>query len=304
MEIDMSQGGGTMATTVTKRALDTDTDGPVVGNRRFAQVVLFVFFIFISILFIAPFYWMVVSSFKPVSDIFTLSFQLFPRRVTLEGYTELLTARPYLRWYWNSIVMTGSHTVLTLLICAMAGYALAKFTFRGSKVIFLCILASTMIPLHLKLIPLFLTLSTYGLINTYTGVVLPTLANSFGVFFMRQFMLSVDTNLLDAGRIDGASELRLFLNIALPLSKPALSALGVLTALFFWNDLLWPLIVMRTREMFPLAVGLASLTSTYRPQYHLLMAGSFLSVLPFFVMYFFARRTFTVGLSVSGGIKG
>ncbi|MFS8572539.1 MAG: carbohydrate ABC transporter permease [Clostridia bacterium] len=268
------------------------------------QILVAVMFIALSFAFLIPFYWMVVSSFKPVEDIFSLAFQFFPRRVTTVAYVELFTTKPFFRWFWNTFFMTAVHTAGTLLISAMAGYALAKYQFKGSKTIFLIILASTMIPLHLRLIPLFLTLNAYRLINTYTGVILPTLASSFSVFFMRQFMLGIDSDLLEAGRIDGASEFRLFWNIALPLSKPALSALGVLTALNFWNDLLWPLVVTRTPDMFPLAVGLASMTSTYRPQYHLLMAGSFLSVLPIIVAYFFARRTFTQGLAISSGLKG
>lgn len=268
------------------------------------QVVVAIVMVALSIAFLIPFYWMVISSFKPVEDIFSRGFQLFPDRMTVEGYVSLFVDQPYLRWYWNSVLMTSTHTVAMLLISAMAGYALSKFRFFGSKFIFLLILASTMIPMHLRLIPLFLTLNSYGLLNTYTGVVLPTLASSFSVFFMRQYMLSLDSNLLDAARIDGAGEWRIFWSLALPLAKPALSALGILTALFFWNDLLWPLIVMRGRTMFPLAVGLASLTSTYRPQYHLVMAGSTLSVLPIIVMYFFARRSFTRGLSISSGMKG
>lgn len=274
------------------------------GKLLAGQVLVGILFLALSLAFLIPFYWMVISSFKPVEDIFSLGFQLIPKRVTLAAYSELFATKPYLRWFWNTLFMTAMHTVATLLIAAMAGYALAKYRFRGANAVFLTILASTMIPLHLKLIPLFLTLNAYRLINTYTGVVLPTLANSFAVFFMRQFMLSIDSDLLDAARIDGASEFRLFWNIALPLSKPALSALGVLTALNFWNDLLWPLVVTRTPDMFPLAVGLASMTSTYRPQYHLLMAGSFLSVLPIIVAYFFARRTFTQGLAISSGLKG
>ena len=268
------------------------------------QLAIVAMFIAISIAFVIPFYWMAISSFKPVQDIFSLGFQLIPRRVTTAAYVELFVTKPFLRWFWNTLFMTAVHTIATLGISAAAGYALAKYQFKGSKVIFLTILASTMIPLHLKLIPLFLTLNAYQLINTYTGVILPTLANSFGVFFMRQYMLGIDSNLLDAARIDGASEFRLFWNVALPLSKPALSALGVLVTLGFWNDLLWPLIVTRTPDMFPLAVGLASLTSTYRPQYHLLMAGSMLSVLPIMIAYFFARRTFTRGVAISSGIKG
>lgn len=296
-----------MSKAVSARPIAVAAESRIARRRvkvRLGQLAIAVMFIALSLAFITPFYWMVISSFKPVQDIFSLGFQLIPKRVTIDAYTELFATKPFLRWFWNTFFMTATHTVATLLISAAAGYALAKYSFRGSKTIFLIILASTMIPLHLKLIPLFLTLNTYRLINTYTGVVLPTLANSFGVFFMRQYMLGIDSNLLDAARIDGASEFRLFWNVALPLSKPALSALGVLVTLGFWNDLLWPLIVTRTPDMFPLAVGLASLTSTYRPQYHLLMAGSALSVLPIMVAYFFARRTFTRGLAISSGLKG
>src|SRR5690606_1350371 len=153
----------------------------------------------------SSFYLMVVSSFQPVVAISSLSFQFFPRRVTTVAYVELFTTKPFFRWFWNTFFMTAVHTAGTLLISAMAGYALAKYQFKGSKTIFLIILASTMIPLHLRLIPLFLTLNAYRLINTYTGVILPTLASSFSVFFMRQFMLGIDSDLLEAGRIDGAS---------------------------------------------------------------------------------------------------
>lgn len=268
------------------------------------RFVVALFFIGLSIAFFVPFYWMIVSSIKPVGQIFSRGFQLWPETITFNGYVTLITQRPFLRWYFNSAVMTAAHTVLTLGISAAAGYALAKFRFIGSKAIFLIILSSQMIPFHLRLIPLFLQLNAYGLINTYAGVVLPGVAAPLGVFFMRQFMLSIDSDLLDAGRIDGASEFRIFWKIVLPLTKPALGTLGVLTSLGFWNDLLWPLIVMRTQNMFPLAVGLASLTSTYRPQYDLLMAGSFLSVLPFILFYLVARRLFTSGLAISAGIKG
>lgn len=296
-----------MSKAVSARPIATTAESRLPWRRvklGVGQLAVAVMFIALSIAFITPFYWMAISSFKPVQDIFSLGFQLIPQRVTTAAYVELFATKPFLRWYWNTFFMTAIHTVATLGISAAAGFALAKYNFRGSKAIFLTILASTMVPLHLRLIPLFLTLNAYQLINTYTGVVLPTLANAFGVFFMRQYMLGIDSNLLDAARIDGASEFRLFWNVALPLSKPALGALGVLVTLGFWNDLLWPLIVTRTPDMFPLAVGLASLTSTYRPQYHLLMAGSVLSVLPIMVAYFFARRTFTRGLAISSGLKG
>lgn len=284
--------------------LEQETKRPPKAIEVSLRVVIALFFTGLSIAFFVPFYWMVVSSLKPVGEIFSRGFQLWPETITLNAYITLITQRPFLRWYFNSAVMTAAHTLLTLGISAAAGYALAKFRFRGSNVIFLVILSSQMIPFHLKLIPLFLQLNEYGLINTYAGVVLPGLAAPLGVFFMRQFMLSIDSDLLDAGRIDGASELRIFWKIVLPLTKPALGTLGVLTSLGFWNDLLWPLIVMRTQNMFPLAVGLASLTSTYRPQYDLLMAGSFLSVLPFILFYLVARRLFTSGLAISAGIKG
>lgn len=262
------------------------------------------YFIALAIAFVFPFYWMLVSSIKPVQDIFSLGFQLIPQRVTFDSYVRLMSNYPFLRWYLNSVGTTVAFIVLSLLLASMAGFALAKYRFWGSRAVILIILASTMIPIHLKLIPLFLMLNSYGLLNTYAGVVLPGLAPPFMVFFLRQFMLSLDGNLLDAGRIDGASEWRLYWNIALPLSKPALSAIGVLSGLFFWNDLLWPLVVLRTRDMFPLSVGLASITSTYRPQFDLVMAGSVLSIAPFFILYLFARKAFTTGLAISSGMKG
>lgn len=204
----------------------------------------------------------------------------------------------------NSVILTAGNTVLTLIISLLGGYALAKYNFRGKNFIFLMILSSMMLPFHLMLIPLFTTLAKYRLIDTYIGVILPFSANPMGVFFLRQFISGIDNAMLEAARIDGASELQVFSRIVVPLTRPALATLAVLFSLGMWNDLLWPLIVMRTTEHFPLAVGLTSLTSTYRPQYDVLMAGSFLSVLPIIVLYLIMQKTFTQGMAISSGIKG
>lgn len=274
------------------------------ARRWGVRAALLAGFAAIGTAFAMPFYWMAVSSLKPVSQIFSRSTELIPSTVTTEAYVRLFTDYPFLRWYGNTVYMTALHTGLILLVASAAAFALAKYRFWGRTAIFLIILSSLMVPFHLKLIPLFLTLNTYGLLNTYTGIVLPLIANPLAVFFLRQYMLSIDDNLLDAARIDGASEYRLFTTIVLPLSKPALGTLAVLLSLSFWNELLWPLVVARTPALYPLTVGIASLTSTYRPQYHLVMAGSVLSVLPVALLYLFMQKRFMEGLAISSGVKG
>ncbi len=273
-----------------------------VKNKRLKMILYAAFFITVCLMFVTPFYWMLVSSFKPSSEIFVDSLRLLPKTPTLINYKEL-SSTLFLRWFINSGIFVTGYVVIGLFLCSLAGFAFSKYDFRFKNLIFILIIAAQMLPIHLLLIPLFVMLTKVGLINTYFGLILPMVANPFGLFFIRQYMDGISNDILNAARIDGASEWQLFYKIMLPLSKPALAALAILFALFAWNDLIWPLIAMRTENMFTLSVGLSSLIGQYRPRYSLLMAGSVLTVLPIVALFLKMQEHFISGLT-AGSVKG
>lgn len=270
------------------------------GKNLLARMVATVFLGFLAVLFFIPFYWMVVSSIRPSENIFIEAGKFFPSEVTLDSYRKLFEQLPYARWFFNSVFMSVAYAVLTLALCTTGGFALAKYRFPFRNAIFVGILGSQMIPFHLLLIPLFVIMVNYKLTDTYLGAILPLAAHPFGLFFMRQFMLNISDDLLDAARVDGASEYRLFLSIVLPLVKPAMGALAILFSMQFWNNLLWPLVVMRSMDKLPLTVGIASLINQYRPQYDVVMAASFLSAFPIIVLFLFMQKQFLTGMAATG----
>jgi len=273
------------------------------GRRKIEVTALVVFFVILSIIFLVPYYWMIISSLKPLKHIFSTATYFYPKVISFKGYEKLFTDNPFLRWYLNSVIFTAGYVALALFLCSLGGFALAKYNFRFQHLIFFIIIGTQMIPFHLLLAPLFIQLTKWRLINTYIGVILPYAVNPFGVFFMRQYMLSIPSELLDSARIDGCSEIKLFYKIALPLSRPAIAALTIIFGMFAWNALLWPLIVMREVEKFPLTVGIASQLGQYRPQYDVVMAGSFLATLPLIIIFLLMQDRFISGLT-AGAIKG
>jgi len=292
-----------MSATVSSTAIRNSLRGRL-PRQWVSKLVLLVFFLFLALVFILPLYWMMVSSIRPQSEIFASGFNLLPSTVTLDHYRRLFTEVPYPRWFLNSVLQSGGYAVLTVTVCALGGFALAKYRFRFRNVIFVLILLSQMIPFHMLIVPLFLMIINLGLVESYLGAILPLAAHPIGIFFMRQYMLALEDDLLDAARVDGASEYRLFFSVVLPNIGPALSTLFLLFALEYWNNLLWPLIVFRQQSNMPLTVGIASLVSQYRVQYDLVMAGSTLATLPFIILFFFLRRQFMEGIAATGtGIK-
>jgi|LSQX01.3.fsa_nt_gb lactose/L-arabinose transport system permease protein len=257
----------------------------------------------ISIIFIFPFYWMLVSSFRDLGEIFTQKLTLLPKNPQLTNYVRLVTEKPFFRWYLNSLIFVVGYVAIGVFICSLGGYAFAKYRFRFQNFLFLLIIIGHMLPVHMQLIPLFIILTKTKLINTYTGLILPMTPNPMGIFLVRQYMVGLDDSLIDSARIDGASEWRIFFKIIMPVSRPVIAALAILLALFAWNDLLWPLTVMRTENMFTLSVGLASMIGLYRPEYGLVMAGSTLSVLPIVIFFLFMQRHFITGIT-AGSVKG
>lgn len=260
------------------------------------------FFVFIAILFLMPILWMFISSFKTSGALFTTGFGIALKDFTLKNYLDLNSV-PFGRWYLNSLIFAGGYIFLGVFICSLAGLAFAKYSFRCKNIIFLAIIAAQMLPIHMQLVPLFVMLAKTGLINNYIGLIIPMVANPFGLFFVRQYMVGIPDDLINAARIDGASEWQIYCQVIMPISKPVLAALAILFSLFAWNELIWPLIVMRTEEMFTLSVGLSSLVGGYEPRYGMLMAGSVLVILPIVALFLKMQEHFISGLT-AGGIKG
>ncbi len=218
------------------------------------------------------------------------------------NYRNLWKTVPYNRYFINSVFIATSSTLLTLFFCSLGGYAFAKYRFRGEKVLFSILLASMMVPFQVLLVPLFGLMYDIGWLNSYKAIVIPFSVGAFGVFLMRQFIVSIPTELLDAARIDGCSEFGIYYRIVLPIIKPALGALTIYSFLGSWNGYLWPLIILRDEAKYTLPIGLANLIGIYRQDYGMLMAGTLLSLLPIVILFLSMQREFVQGITL-GSVK-
>lgn len=254
----------------------------------------------VTLLFVIPLYWLVLSSLRPAQRIFADAGNLVPSALTLDNFAAVFEETLIGSWFINSFILAAGSTIGSLIVVTMAAYPLSRMEFKGRNPIFIGILTSQMLPFHLLLIPLFLMMINLGLIDTHLGVIVPLLAHPFGLFYMRQYMLGLPRDFFDAARVDGATEYQIFRRIVVPMVKPAMATLAILFALEQWNDLLWPLIVMRSENNFPLSVGIASLIGLYRPRWDLVLTASLLSVLPIAVVFMMMRNVFISGLGQLG----
>ena len=252
-----------------------------------------------------PFVWMITSSFKLNAEIYSYPLTLLPRTGTLSNYIRLLNGSdiPFIRQFGNSVLIAVSQTFLALFVSSLVGFGFAVYDFRFKAPLFVFVLATMMIPSQVTLVPLFLLMHTFGWLDTYQAIVVPGAISALGVFFLRQTMLSIPHELLDAGRIDGCSEFGLYSRVGLPLSGAGLSVLAVLFFLGSWNNYLWPVIVLRTMEKFTVPLGLATLIGLYKQEWGMVLAGAFLATLPIFVLFILGRKQFVTGLT-SGAVKG
>ncbi len=218
------------------------------------------------------------------------------------NYRNLWKAVPYNRYFINSVFIATASTLLTLFFCSLGGYAFAKYQFRGKKILFGILLASMMVPFQVLLVPLFGLMYGIGWLNSYKAIIIPFSVGAFGIFLMRQFIVTIPSELIDAARIDGCSEFGIYYRIILPIIKPALGALTIYTFLGSWNGYLWPLIILRDEAKYTLPLGLANLISIYRQDYGMLMAGTLLSILPIVILFLAMQREFVQGITL-GGVK-
>ncbi len=258
----------------------------------------------ISIATVVPFLFMFSTSLTKSFTMMSYPPKLIPDNPSLDNYWEIIfnfQQGLFPRWFFNTLFTTVCITAGSLLLNTLAGYIFAKKEFYGKPVIFSLLLSTMMVPGAVTLIPAFLMINRLGLFNTYWALILPALASPFGIFMMRQFIQSLPTELIEVSKIDGASELRIFWSIIIPLSLPAMAALGIFTVINAWNSFLWPLVVLRSNTMRTLVVGLATVQSEYNPEYGLIMAGSVLTVLPLLILYVLFQPYFVEGLRLGYG---
>jgi multiple sugar transport system permease protein len=272
-------------------------------SRRIESILLHVALIAGAFFTLFPLLWMLSASFMSAGEATTFPPHLVPHAPTLNEYRQLFTRLNIGRAFFSSTLVSVGVTILSLFFNSMAGYAFAKLRFGGRERIFGILLSALVIPAQVGMLPLFLLLKQLHLVNTYWGVIIPGLASVFGIFLIRQFMLSIPQELLEAARIDGAGELRIYWSIVMPLARPILATLAIFTFMTTWNDFMWPLIVLTDQSRYTLPVSIASLVGEHAQDVELMMAGSVVTVLPVLALFLFLQRYYIAGLMV-GSVKG
>ncbi len=289
-------------TTVTPSATSTSTS-TVPRRRGLPFSPWHLLLVPVSFLFLLPFLEMFLTSLEPASEINEFPPAFVPTHFTLSGYTRLFADSSILRWLLNTAVVSASAIVSHLVLCSLAGYGFARLRFPGRTFGFLAILATIMVPSQLLMIPTYVMFARLGLVDHLGAAIVPWLASAFGIFLMRQFFLSLPSELEEAGRIDGCSRLQVFFRIVLPLARPALATLAIFTLLGSWNDLVWPLVAINDEHDFTLQLGLTNFQGARRTDWSLLMAGNVVATLPLMLLFLLAQRQF-VATMASAGLKG
>jgi ABC-type glycerol-3-phosphate transport system permease component len=274
------------------------------GISVFSSIVMYVVLTIIALLAVFPFYWMLVASTLRSADILTLPPPLLPGSDLLTNYNELMASLPFWQAMLNSLFVGVVTTALVLFFCSLGGYAFAKFNFPGRGKLFALMLGTMMVPNILGIIPSFMLMRELGWLNTYLPLIVPSMATAFGIFWMRQYIGSaIPNDLIDAARIDGAHEFRIYWNVVLPVITPALSALAIFTFMGKWNEFFWPLLVLKDEARYTLPVALASLQNLRGQEIGVQMLGATIAILPVMIVFLMAARRFMAGLT-AGAIKG
>jgi len=267
------------------------------------KALVYLFLVLIAIAMMAPLLWMFSSAFKFKAEIFTYPPTLVAENPTIGNFFTLFEQFPFDRNLWNSFFIAASYTILALFFCSLAAFGFAKYQFPAREFLFLFLIGTLIIPFHITMIPLYMLYRKIGWINEPWGLIFPAMANAFGIFFMRQYLIKIPDDFLDSARIDGCSEFKIFLYIILPVARPALTGLGIIFFMGSWNNFLWPLVILKTPKTYTALVALTHLVSGLRTPYHLIMAGSVLIVVPLIVFFVTIQKQFITGIT-SGAIKG
>ena len=259
--------------------------------------------VILLIIWIFPLVWMVITSIQLESDVISESLRLWPENPTFENYQKAFRSTQILRWMLNSVVVSISAMVLTLIVDAPIAYAFAKIDFPGKQILFWAVMAGMMVPFQVLIIPLYQQFNAFGIVNTLAGTMLPRLALPLGIFILKQFFEGIPTALEEAAFIDGANRYRVFGSIILPLGKAAMATVVILSFISAWNDFLWPLIIVSDTAKYTITVGIANFQGTHGTDYALIMSGALIASIPQFIFYAFFRKRIIEGIAMSG-IKG
>ncbi|QIZ97129.1 MULTISPECIES: carbohydrate ABC transporter permease [unclassified Leifsonia] len=273
-------------------------------RRTAGQVVLYVVLSLVTLLIVLPLVWIVLTSFKTDSDAIQNPFSVFPTPWSIDAYVTLSSGQqPIFRWFLNSLLAATLQTAIILVTASAAAYALARLEFWGKKIVFGAIVATLLVPPVIFLIPNYLIVQNLGWLDTIWAISIPGAASAFGVFFLRQFFIGLPVEIEEAARIDGAGDIRIFLQIVVPLARPALATLAVLSFLANWNDFLWPVYVLLSPENLTLQPGLAQLQGAYSTHFAIVMAGAVIASIPVLILFSFAQRHIVDSVA-SSGVKG
>lgn len=257
----------------------------------------------LGIVMVFPIIWMVSASFKYESDVFKMPFELIPSRICMDNYQAAVTEFPFVQWYTNTFISTMCIVFLVLFISSLSGYAFAKLNFKGKNFVFMLFISTMMIPIQVRIIPQFMMFKSLGMINKLSSIIVPWAYNAFAIFLMRQFFTSIPDEIIEAARIDGASEYRTFFTIVMPLAKSQLMALLILAFTWGWNEYFGPLVYINDPLKQVLSVGIASFKGQYSANYAVQMAGATLALIPIIVVYLIAQKHFVKGIAM-GAVKG
>lgn len=309
-----------MKTMPTNRQTNARAATPVLSYPARVMIGKFLFYavsIAVAVFMFLPFFWSLMTSLKPSNEIFSIPIQWLPSKVTLEHYRQAFTTVPFGLYFWNSLVLAVAGVLANLFFGSVSGYAFAKLNFRGNKAMFRILLAAMMIPGIVTMIPSFYVLKHFplvggndllggggnGFLNSFWGIILPGASGSFAVFFMRQFFLTLPSDMMEMARIEGCKEFRIFWNIYLPLTKPALATLGIFTFQAGWNSFLWPMIILNDPEKATIQMGLQAFSYNYQTDYGPMMAGALIAILPILVLFLLLQKYFVQGIAFTG-VKG
>ncbi len=263
---------------------------------------LYIILIITAILCLLPFVWMISASLMTTGEANVFPPKFFPSKITFSQYQNLFSRLNIARYFINSIVVSVGITVISLFVNSMAGFAFAKYRFSGQKNLFKLLLSFMIIPAQVTMLPLFLMLKYMGLINSYMAVIIPGIASVFGIFLIRQYLIAIPDSLIEAARMDGASDFQIYFSVILPLAKPILITLAIFSFMGAWNDFLWPLIAMTNDSMYTLPVALASLMGEHNQDTELMMAGSVVTIMPILLVFLALQKYYIKGIMM-GGIK-
>jgi len=285
----------------TRATRGRGTGGPGTPSRGTSIAVSAVLWVFIAA-FGFPVLWFFLSAFKPGGELFSYPLSLFPRDWTVDGFAEAWSSFDFAQYFGNTIVVASVTTVLTVIASACTGYALAKYDNRWLKVFFVCILATTMLPTEVILAPTFLVIRDLGLYNSLAGIIVPSVITATGIFMFRQFFLTVPDELVEAARIDGASEIGIFVRIMLPIARPIIVTLAIFSFQWRWNDYIWPLLVLNDPRQFTIQIALQSIVGAENVNWSVLLGASVISIVPLLLLYLVFQK-YVNGADLNAGLK-